>query len=103
MPKPLVVEIPHQFTRQEAKRRIQDGLGQIRSQLASFATSVEDSWDGDRMDFRVAAVGQTVTGRIEVLDQSVRVEIELPWVLSMLAKKIQGRIQQQAMLLLEKK
>lgn len=101
--RPLVVDIPHQFTRQEAKSRIQNGIGQIRSQLAGFTTSIEDSWNGDQMDFRVAAVGQTVTGRIEVLDHSVRVEVHLPWVLSMLAQKIRGRIEQQATLLLEKK
>jgi putative polyhydroxyalkanoic acid system protein len=103
MRKPLVVDIPHQFTRQEAKRRIQNGLGEIRSQLAGFATSVEDQWNEDQMDFRVAAVGQTVTGRIEVLDHSVRVEVYLPWVLSMIAERVRGRIQRQASLLLEKK
>jgi putative polyhydroxyalkanoate system protein len=103
MPKPLVVDIPHQFTRQEAKSRIQNGIGQIRSQLAGFTTSVEDSWNGDQMDFRVVAAGQTVTGRIDVLDQSVRVEVHLPWVLSMLAQKVRGRIERQANLLLDKK
>jgi putative polyhydroxyalkanoate system protein len=103
MRKPLVVDIPHQYTRQEAKSRIQNGVGQIRAQLAGFATSVEDSWVGDQMDFRVAAVGQTVTGKIEVLDQSVRVEVHLPWMLAMVAQKLRGRIEQQASLLLEKK
>jgi hypothetical protein len=103
MRKPLVVDIPHQYTRQEAKSRIQNGIGQIRSQVAGFATSIEDSWTDDQMDFRVVAVGQTVTGRIEVLDQSVRVEVNLPWVLSMVAEKLRGRIERQASLLLEKK
>jgi putative polyhydroxyalkanoate system protein len=103
MSKPLVVDIPHQYTRQEAKNRIQNGIGQIRSQVAGFATSIEDSWNGDQMDFRVVAVGQTITGRIDVLDHSVRVEVDLPWVLSMVAGKLRGRIEQQAALLLEKK
>jgi putative polyhydroxyalkanoate system protein len=102
MSKPLVVDIPHQYTRQEAKSRIQNGIGEIRSQVAAFASSIEDHWNGDEMEFRVVAVGQTVTGRIEVLDQSVHVEVNLPWVLSMVAQKLRGRIERQGSLLLEK-
>jgi hypothetical protein len=38
---------------------------------------------------------QQVTGRIEVLDDAVRVEIDLPWVMRLLrdtiAKRVRGR------------
>jgi uncharacterized protein YpmS len=103
MPQPLTVEVPHQFTKEEAKSRIQDGMSQVRAQLSAFVTSIEDRWTEDQMDFRLIAVGQTVTGRIEVFDNSVRIEVHLPWILSVLGERIRGRIRQQATLMLEKK
>lgn len=107
MRKPVVVTIPHRLSKEEAKNRLQNGLGQVRSQLlsqlAGKIASFEDSWTGDRMDFRLAALGQAVTGRIEVLDEAVRVEVDLPWILASLAEKVRARIQKQGTKLLEKK
>ena len=36
MPKPLVMTISHELGREEAKRRLQKSVGQIRAQLAPF-------------------------------------------------------------------
>ena len=101
--KPLTISIPHQLGRAEAKRRLQEGMGQARSQLSAVATSMEDHWEGDRMDFRVVALAQAVSGRIEVRDDTVDVEVELPWVLALLANKLTSRIRHQGTLMLEKK
>ena len=103
MSKPLVVTVPHRYSKEEARARIEGGLGQIRSQLSSFASSVEDRWNGDRLDFRLKVMGQSVTGAIEPLDQEVRIEVHLPGVLGWLGQKLGGRIRQSASLLLERK
>jgi hypothetical protein len=103
MSKPLVVTIPHQLPRAQAKARIVGGMGEVRRQLAPFVSSIEDDWREDRMEFRVAALGQNVAGRIDVMDESVRVEVDLPWVMRLLAEKIRGRIGKQARLMLGKK
>ncbi|WP_207462529.1 polyhydroxyalkanoic acid system family protein [Azospirillum sp. SYSU D00513] len=103
MPKPMTISIPHQLGRAEAKRRIQEGMGQARAQLGAVATSMEDSWSGDRMDFRVVALAQAVSGRIEVREDAIDMEVELPWALAMLAGKLKTRIQHQGTLMLEKK
>jgi hypothetical protein len=102
MPKPLVVSIPHRLTRQEAKARIAGGMGQVRQQLAPFVSTIEDRWDEDRMAFRVVALGQNVSGRIDVMDETVEVEVELPWALRLLAETVQKRIGKQGRLMLEK-
>ncbi|WP_207484080.1 polyhydroxyalkanoic acid system family protein [Arenibaculum pallidiluteum] len=102
MRKPVVVDVPHQLTRQDARTKIEDGLGQVRGQLAGLGAQVEDRWTGDRLDFTVRLLGQAVTGRMEVLDQSVRVEVDLPWILARLAGKVTDRIQKQGSLMLTK-
>jgi hypothetical protein len=103
MPKPLTLSIPHTLGRAEAKRRLTDGLTEARARLAAVATSIEDRWVDDRLEFRLVALAQTVTGRIEVLEESVWLEVELPWALGMLAERIRTKVIRQGTLLLDRK
>jgi hypothetical protein len=48
-------------------------------------------------------MGQTISGVLHVLDQSVRMDIVLPGLLGMIAGKITGQVKKQGTLLLEKK
>ena len=103
MSRPLVVSIPHSLGKAEATRRLQGGMASLKSTLGDKLTSIEDTWSGDRMDFRVGALGQTVNGHLEVRDDSVHLEVVLPWVLQVFAEKAKGYIQKQGTLMLEKK
>ncbi|HEX2555904.1 MAG TPA: polyhydroxyalkanoic acid system family protein [Microvirga sp.] len=103
MTKPLIVSIPHSLGKAEASRRLRDGVGQLKTQFGNKIATVEERWEGDRLSFRVGAMGQTVTGHLDVAADSVRVEVQLPWVLAMVADKAKGLIQKQGTLMLEKK
>lgn len=103
MTKPLVVSIPHNLGKQEAARRLQTGFTQLQSQFGNHIASVENQWIGDRMDFKVGTMGQNVAGHLEVMEDSVRVEVVLPWILAMIADKAKALIQKQGTLMLEKK
>ena len=103
MAKPLVVTIPHQLSRAEAKARIQSGLGQVRQQLSPFVGSIKERWTEDRMEFRLTPLGQNVSGRIDVMEEAVQVEVELPWMLRLIAEKLQRRIGKEGKLMLEPK
>ena len=102
MPKPLVMTISHQLGRAEAKRRLENGVGQIEAQLVPFAKAVDHHWTEDRLTFHLIALGQRIAGHIDVLDDFVRVELQLPGVLGWIGERIGRRIQQQAALMLEK-
>jgi hypothetical protein len=102
MPKPLVMTISHELGREEAKRRLQNSVGQIRAQLAPFTTSLDHQWTDDRLTFHMIALGQRVAGNIDVLDDSVRLELLLSGVLGWIGERIGRRIQKQAALMLEK-
>ena len=98
---PVTVTISHRLGRDEAKRRIDSGLDTIRTEIAAYIKSMEYSWDGYRLDFRASAMMQTITGRIDIHDEFVRVELGLPGLLAMIGKKIAGRIERTAATLLE--
>lgn len=101
--KTITVSIPSRLGQAETKRRLEDGVRHLRAQYANQIASVEETWTGDHMDFKVAALGQSLTGRLDVQADSVRVEIDLPWLLAAFAEKIKTEIEQRGRKLLEKK
>jgi putative polyhydroxyalkanoate system protein len=100
MSKPVVVSIPHQLGRAEARRRIDEGLGRLTQQFAQMG-QVKSAWEGDILRFTVETLGQAVSGLIEIEDQAVRLEVVLPGFLAMIANKVKGRLQTEGQILLE--
>jgi putative polyhydroxyalkanoate system protein len=103
MSKPITVTIPHELGRVEARKRIDEGFGRIHHQLGGAVGALDKSWEGDRLNFSLQAMGQGVTGVVEVLESSVKLEVMLPSLLAMLAGKLKGRLQKGGQLMLEKK
>ena len=103
MSAPLTVTLPHQLGRAEARRRIEGGFAKIIHALPGSAGDFSERWDGDRLVFSAAAMGQTVAGVIDVGDAAVTMEIQLSGVLGLLASGLKGRLQKAGQLLLTKK
>ncbi len=103
MAEPVTVNIPHDLGRTEAKRRLETGFARIHEQIGGKLLAVENRCEEDLLHFKAAFFGQTVSGRAQVLDKIVRVELDLPWVLASLANKLKGRIAKEGTILLEKK
>jgi hypothetical protein len=103
MSEPLVVTIPHRLGKDEATRRIKDGLGRAKSEFAWALTLEEEAWDGDRLSFAARALGQRARGTIDVYESAVRLEVTLPWLLARFAKGVQRVVGQRGTLMLEKK
>jgi Putative polyhydroxyalkanoic acid system protein (PHA_gran_rgn) len=102
MSRPVVVTIPHKLGKQEAAKRLRAGFSNVRSSFGESFVVVKDEWVGDHLDFRASLLGQTATGTVDVADDHVRLEVQLPWVLSLLADKAKALVQRQGKLMLEK-
>jgi hypothetical protein len=102
MSAPLVVSIPHRLGRDEARRRLRHGLTRAAASLPVLKVD-EEKWDGDRMVFRVRALGQAAAGHVDVEDDHVRVEVTLPWLLQRFAEVAQATIKNRGKLLLTKR
>lgn len=102
MSAPLVVSIPHKLGREEATRRLKGGLTRAAASVPVLQVD-EERWDGDRMLFRVRALGQLASGQVDVADDHVRLEVVLPWLLQRFAAAAQAAIRNRGQLLLTKK
>lgn len=102
MTKPVLVTIPHSLGRDEAMRRLKSGLGSASSSLPILKID-EETWTDNRLAFRFTALGQTAQGTADVEDDSVRIEVVLPWFLQKMAEAVQSTIKSRAQILLEKK
>ena len=102
MSKPIVVSIPHRLGKDEALRRLKPGL---TSAAASFPVLKvdEEILSGDRLTFRVRALGQAAAGTVDVADDHVKLEVTLPWLLQKFAEVAQAAIRARGQLLLDKK
>ena len=100
MSKPLTVVIPHSLGTAEARRRLEDGLAKLTGDLPG-AGEIRQSWNGDTLAFSALAMGQTISGVVEVMADQARLEVNLPGLLGMLSGKIRGKIEERGKLLLK--
>ncbi|HEY2356651.1 MAG TPA: polyhydroxyalkanoic acid system family protein [Phenylobacterium sp.] len=103
MAQPISVTIPHQLGRAEARKRIDEGFGDLSRHLGGSAGALEKSWEGDRLSFSLTSFGQSITGYVAVADTAVTVEVLLPGFLAMIAGKVKGTLQKEGQLLLTKR
>ena len=101
MAAPLIVSIPHSLGREEATRRLKNGLTRAAASVPVLAVD-EERWEDSHMIFRVRALGQVASGHLDVADDHVRVEVTLPWLLQRFAEVAQATIQKRGNLLLTK-
>lgn len=98
----ITLSIPHQLGRAEARRRIESGFARMIHLVPGSGGTCSERWEGDRLFFEVKAMGQAVSGVVDVLDEAVTMEIELPRVLGLIASGLKGRLQKAGQLLLKK-
>ena len=103
MSEPITVTISHQLGKAEAVRRLRDGFARTKGQLGQLIAIEQETWDGDTLRFQLRALGQLAAGTIEVLENALRIEVTLPWLLAKAAKRILPVLRKEATLMLEKK
>jgi hypothetical protein len=55
------------------------------------------------LHFEGSGLGQTMTGRLDIRDDAVDIQLDLPEILAAIAEKITGRLKVEGQKLLEKK
>lgn len=87
------IAVPHSLGKAEARRRVRERSGEIANFVPGFA-SVSTSWQSDDlMNLTVGAMGQEMTGSIEVGESEVAFTVELPAALSFVEPMIRSQIE----------
>ena len=86
----IVITVPHRLGAKEAKRRIAEQIELLRRNYIDKLAYSEANWNGDTANLRVVTFGQTATAQVYVLDDALRIEVQLPWILGALAGRGQS-------------
>lgn len=100
MSDPIRLEIPHQLGRAGARARVERGVTRL-AEIVPGGVISDQHWEGDRFAFAVEAMGQRVTSRLDILDDRLLAEFDLPPLLAMFAGKIRDKLAREAPRMLE--
>src|SRR6185369_4991310 len=102
----ITINIPHSLRKDEARNCVAAGFGRLRDPMTSGlggVLSIQHRWEGDRLHFTGNPLSQTLNGRLDVADDLVQMQLDLPEILRALAELIQRKFQKVGQQLLEKK
>lgn len=103
MTSPIRITIAHRVGRAEARRRLQRGFDGIVNRLPGTGAACRQQWNDDRLSFSAGLMGQSIAGTVDVHDDAVTMEIEVPGLLGMFASGLKSRLEKAGRLLLTKK
>ena len=99
----VLLIVGHRLGQVEAVRRLKEGFARTNGHLGAMIAIEQENWEGDTVRFLMRAFGQTAAGSIEVLEEALRIEVSLPWLLAKAAKRLLPILHRETTLLLEKK
>ena len=96
------VNLSHDLGREEVRRRMRDRSHEIAGFFPGGIATVDTSWPTeDRMDLLITVVGKRVNGAVEVFDNQVTIEIDLPFALSVMRPALESAVKTEASKLLK--
>ncbi len=98
----MQVAIPHNLGREEVRRRMQARGHEIGDNIPGGMADVQTSWPSeDRMTLSISAMGQALTGHIDIEEEQVLFEMMLPPALGFLKPIVEAAIADQGRRMLE--
>ena len=99
---PIAIDLPHKLGAEEARRRIERGVGNLKDHIPG-AAEVRSAWSGDQLGLQIMAMGQEVNARLDVRETLVHLEMLLPPALAFFARPIEAALSHGGAALLEDK
>lgn len=95
------VTLKHDLGKEEVRRRMRERSHEIAGYFPVGMASVETAWPSeDEMALTVTAMGQEIDGKVEVEDDHVVIEMNLPAMLGFLRGTIESAVRKQGQKLL---
>ena len=102
MTNPVTIDVPHRLSQAGARERLRSRVGELAGHIPGGIADVATSWPTENeMALDIAAMGQRVTARLEVMESVVRVHLVLPPMLALFSGLIGAAVRDQGGRLLE--
>ena len=96
----LKMSVPHNLGQEEAQRRIEGMLGQLKQQYGDQISNLEESWSGSTGTFAMTAMGMKISGTLAVHPNEVALDGTIPFAAVPFKGQIEKLIREQAQKLL---
>jgi len=96
----LSLSIPHTLTREEALSRVKQLLSRIQEEQKGTISNVQENWNGANGNFSFTAKGFNIAGTIQVKENEVQLESDLPFAVALFKGQIASMITEKATALL---
>ena len=95
------VALPHTLAHEELRRRFHARSDELKSLFPAGLAQVTQQWrDQDHLDMEITAMGQRVTGLVELREAAVVVTVDLPPALGFVERIIESTIREKTQKLL---
>ena len=88
----VTVDVPHQLGAEEAKRRVQAGVEALQQKFSHKLDGLHIDWQETHADVNMTVMNFPLRGALDFLPDCVRVSLDLPWALALIAEKTKGMI-----------
>lgn len=90
------MSVPHKLSQDEAQRRIQGMLGDLKQQYGEQISNLEESWSGATGAFAMTAMGMKISGTLAVRPTEVALDGSIPFAAVPFKGQIEKLIRQEA-------
>lgn len=98
----MKIEIPHELSKDNARDKIKNLLSELKEKYSGQVKEVNETWTDYRNDFSIAMGPMSTNGYINVDDQLVEIELEIPMFAAMFKGQIKSLIEEEAKKILAK-
>ena len=90
------VTLPHDLTKDEVRRRMRTHADEIADFFPAGLASVTTGWpDEDHMTITAAVLGTNIPGGVEIRDNDVVIEMDLPLLLSVMRGPLEAAVKKE--------
>ena len=91
MPK-FSTSVPNPLGKENARSAVAGLLDRVTEKYGDQVSALEQSWEGDTLNFSMTTYGFNITGNLVVAEEAVKIDGDLPFAAAMFKGKIEGSI-----------
>lgn len=90
------VTLPHDLPKEEVRRRMRAHAGEIADFFPAGLAKVTTGWPNeDRMDITAEVMGYTIPGGVDVREDAVVIEMDLPLILGLMKGPLEAAVKKE--------